>query len=97
MAQLFITMGPARPWIVIGVGVLVLLTLGVTGLAAMIVWRRGYVRGWRRARNAPPLCPKCGYDLSGLTQCRCPECGSEFRLDELWRANPPMPGGGGTE
>lgn len=26
----------------------------------------------------PPLCPKCGYNLTGLPETRCPECGSSF-------------------
>src|SRR5262249_8711076 len=29
-------------------------------------------------RDAP--CPRCGYNLRGLTQARCPECGEELRL-----------------
>ncbi len=70
----------------LGVVVLVVLTVGVTGLAAILIWRNGYLQGWRNARKASPLCPKCGYNLSGLTQCRCPECGTEYRLDKLWRA-----------
>jgi hypothetical protein len=28
-------------------------------------------------------CPNCDYNLTGLTENRCPECGSEFDLDEL--------------
>ena len=29
----------------------------------------------------PPICGKCGYDLSGLgRQGRCPECGTVFNL-----------------
>jgi uncharacterized paraquat-inducible protein A len=68
-----------------GVILLVALTGGLTALAAYIVWRRGYAQGWRRARAQPPACPKCGYNMSGLRQCRCPECGAEFDLDEVWR------------
>lgn len=26
-------------------------------------------------------CPRCRYDLRQLTTCRCPECGTELRLD----------------
>ena len=26
-------------------------------------------------------CPRCNYDLRQLTSCRCPECGTELRLD----------------
>jgi hypothetical protein len=34
-----------------------------------------------------PVCPKCRYLLKGLTHTRCPECGDEPTLDELWAAN----------
>ena len=34
-----------------------------------------------------PVCPKCRYMLKGLTHTRCPECGNEPTLDELWAAN----------
>jgi len=68
-----------------GVVLLVALCGGLMVLAAYIVWRRGYTQGWRRARYQPPTCPKCRYNMSGLRQCRCPECGADFDLDELWR------------
>jgi hypothetical protein len=29
------------------------------------------------------LCPMCGYDLRGLPEARCPECGLRFQWDEL--------------
>ena len=32
-----------------------------------------------------PRCLKCGYLLIGLRSTRCPECGDEPTLDELWR------------
>jgi hypothetical protein len=28
-------------------------------------------------------CPKCGYNLTGLTEDRCPECGEKFSRAEL--------------
>ena len=31
----------------------------------------------------PPTCPKCEYNLTGLSADRCPECGSTFRWKEL--------------
>ena len=74
-------------WIEVGALALVLLTALVAVLFSLLVWRRGYVRGWRGARREPPRCLGCGYNLSGLTHCRCPECGREHRLDELWRAH----------
>lgn len=33
-----------------------------------------------------PRCLKCGYLLIGLTATRCPECGDEPTLDQLWAA-----------
>ncbi len=71
--------------ITVGVILLVVLTGGVTLFAIFLLWRDGFRRGWRSAREQPPICPACGYNLSGLPQGRCPEGGSEFLLDELWR------------
>ena len=31
-------------------------------------------------------CPNCSYSLIGLTELRCPECGTTFTIDELIRA-----------
>ena len=73
-------------WLEFGVIILVGLVGVVVLFAAFLVWRDGYVKGWRRARAAPPTCPQCEYNLSGLTACRCPECGTEYRTDELWQA-----------
>ena len=28
-------------------------------------------------------CPKCGYNLTGLTEQRCPECGLDFQVKQL--------------
>jgi hypothetical protein len=76
----------AARWIEGGVVVLVALTGGLTLFVAFLIWRDGFLRGWRSARQSPPTCLRCGYNLSGLKQCRCPECGSEFELDKLWNA-----------
>ena len=35
----------------------------------------------------PLLCPRCGYNMRGLTHARCPECGTEYTLDALLTAN----------
>ncbi len=78
-------------WITVGVGLLVVLTIGVTLIVVYLIWRDGYVRGWRKARNQPPTCTQCGYNMSGLTQCRCPECGQPYTLDQLWQT-PIVPG-----
>ncbi|MCH8966713.1 MAG: hypothetical protein IID43_03475 [Planctomycetes bacterium] len=34
-----------------------------------------------------PQCLRCGYLLIGLRATRCPECGAEPTLDELWSAS----------
>ena len=33
--------------------------------------------------QATNCCPKCDYDLRGLTEPRCPECGEAFSLQEV--------------
>lgn len=30
-------------------------------------------------------CPRCGYSMRGLSECRCPECGTLYTLDALIR------------
>jgi hypothetical protein len=34
------------------------------------------------------VCPSCGYNLTGLREPRCPECGKQFTLSELYAAQP---------
>lgn len=29
------------------------------------------------------FCPKCDYNLTGLTECRCPECGTPYAPEEI--------------
>src|SRR5690606_34372319 len=31
-------------------------------------------------------CPTCGYDMTGLKEAKCPECGAAFTLDQLYLA-----------
>lgn len=51
---------------------------------APIFWRLGPVG--LEARGEGPKCLDCGYPLTGLCGTRCPECGHEPTLDELWRS-----------
>ncbi|UCE58540.1 MAG: hypothetical protein JSU63_13980 [Phycisphaerales bacterium] len=38
------------------------------------------------AQDVTPRCLKCAYPLIGLTGTRCPECGYEPTIDQLWAA-----------
>ncbi|MCG3130205.1 MAG: hypothetical protein FLDDKLPJ_00959 [Phycisphaerae bacterium] len=46
--------------------------------------------GWMIHRRHPviepsaPLCDQCGYNLTGLVERRCPECGEPFRTVAPW-------------
>jgi hypothetical protein len=41
-----------------------------------VAFIRGLLRRWRRRRRG--LCVRCGYNLTGLTEPRCPECGGQI-------------------
>ncbi len=46
---------------------------------------------WRYARtHRPGVCTKCGYDLRGLPEPRCPECGTPFDPKRLRSSEPPV-------
>jgi hypothetical protein len=60
-------------------------------VATVFIWRE--TPGERAERIASSsgsaiACPTCGYNLTGLSESRCPECGSKFTLDELLAAQP---------
>jgi hypothetical protein len=50
-----------------------------------------------RATGGAVACPTCGYNLTGLREARCPECGSQFTVDQLLAAQRASHGGGGGE
>ncbi len=55
------------------------------------IWMAGTVRYWPMkiasgVNGMTPKCLQCGYLLTGLRGTRCPECGDEPTLDELWAA-----------
>lgn len=57
------------------------LLLFVVGVMLLRLYFRNEIRMSLRQRLAlegVPICAKCGYELRGLTQPRCPECGSVF-------------------
>jgi hypothetical protein len=70
-------------------------------VASVLVWRETDAERAARLRSqslrgeGPAVpCPTCGYDMTGLKGTRCPECGSEFTIDELLAA---LPGRAGVE
>ncbi len=75
------------------------LAMFVASLTAIFLWVTATVFIWtetareRRERigaSRPDVisCPTCGYNLTGLHQPICPECGDTFTLDELFAAQP---------
>lgn len=44
-----------------------------------IIARR--IEGARRRRECDPICPHCGYNLTGNTSGRCPECGKSIEAE----------------
>jgi hypothetical protein len=60
-------------------------------LSTVLIWRETAAErlGRLTAYGMPALaCPLCGYNLAGLTEARCPECGSSFTLEQLVLARP---------
>ena len=70
------------------------LAIFLSGLLTIVSWLAVSVLAWRetpaeraariRASGGDVLfCPKCGYNMTGLYEARCPECGSRYTLDQL--------------
>lgn len=60
-------------------------------VATVFIWRESAAERAARLVNAgrdSVVCPTCGYNLTGLHEARCPECGSQFTLDQLFAAQP---------
>ena len=77
-----------RPWreIMVIVGLLgIPLWLAVT----VAIWRETPAERVQRLQASSGkalFCPKCGYNMTGLYESRCPECGERFTLDQLLAA-----------
>ena len=69
------------------------------GPAATFAWLVGTVFMWRETQGERAsrldacsgtslVCPACGYNLTGLSQATCPECGVRYSIDELLASQP---------
>ncbi|HOW71352.1 MAG TPA: hypothetical protein PKY77_12180 [Phycisphaerae bacterium] len=69
------------------------LWMGGSMLAGAAIWvvlgilsRRGFPSTVVVPEDQPMVCPSCGYNLTGLPEPRCPECGREFDESQVRRA-----------
>lgn len=64
--------------------------LGLWMLLTHLLWRETAaeraLRVSRTGAGATLPCPKCRYDMRGLREARCPECGTVYTLDGLLEA-----------
>jgi len=56
----------------------------------IFIWRESPAERAARLKTSAGgvVCPNCGYNLTGLTATRCPECGTQFTIDELLASQP---------
>jgi hypothetical protein len=71
-------------------GVLAFWCWGVVWIGCTaIIWRETdaeRIERLKSLRGRVLSCPKCGYNMTGLYEARCPECGTQFTLDGLFTA-----------
>jgi DNA-directed RNA polymerase subunit RPC12/RpoP len=63
-------------------------------IATVYCWQETTAERASRVRDSGRLniaCPVCGYNLTRLSEARCPECGTKFMLDELLAAQSAAP------
>ena len=64
-------------------------------LSTVLIWRETAAErlGRLTAHGMSVIaCPLCGYNLAGLTEARCPECGANYTLEQLVLVRPrPVP------
>jgi hypothetical protein len=60
-------------------------------VSTVLLWRESAAERAARLANSGRdaiVCPTCGYNLTGLRETRCPECGTQFTVDQLLAAQP---------
>ncbi len=56
-------------------------------IGTAIIWRENAEERGERLRQLGThavACPDCGYNLTGLREAKCPECGAAYTLDQLY-------------
>jgi len=55
-------------------------------VATILIWKETSTERADRVRQSAGdvlFCLKCGYNMTGLYESRCPECGTQYTLDQL--------------
>lgn len=66
-----------------------MITIWIAMLVGMFLWKPFRNRPVRRAirqiisERGYPTCVQCGYNLTGLVEPRCPECGTGFTPESV--------------
>jgi hypothetical protein len=71
----------------------------IGGVTAILIWPTLTVFIWRESADersarlrvadaTAVVCPACGYNLTGLKQTTCPECGASYTINELLASQP---------
>jgi len=60
-------------------------------ISTVLIWRENAEERASRVAGGDEnavTCPICGYNLTGLSEPRCPECGTKFTLNDLFSQQP---------
>jgi uncharacterized paraquat-inducible protein A len=78
VADLLVSLGLSA-WLSTIIVIVLCALLGST--VSLFAWHRPYIRFLRQylQDHGVAVCLRCGYDLRGQTEPRCPECGTEFK------------------
>ena len=87
LLKLVKTVSPANQWSLTGAQLAILFpAIFQFMLIPLLImryrkWMRKYLRSYLN-ENGIPICMSCGYDLRNLEEHRCPECGTEFEMNQ---------------
>ncbi len=58
-------------------------------ITTILLWKETALERAERIRQSASdvlFCPRCGYNMTGLHLARCPECGAQYTLNQLFAA-----------